>query len=1199
MVQQAAATENRGVTPSAVGPSMVAPPRLAQWVPTQPARRDGPRAARADRQSGQDRALLARLVEQVRLNPASRDHLAHAAATMSPALSAEIFRAADIGRLLGEHGATRPFDPLPPSAPTRSNPGLAAAAGTPGADAPRAAPSTFPYLTDNGTILATPRTEQPWMASRTGLDASYSNDQKQEFAANWGNLAVGQGTALNATTRPQDGAALPGKGLTGRGVTVAVVDTGIEASFNAAGTGFSYVHPEFAGRLDPRSRRTGYSPGGDLAIEDANGHGTHVAGTIGAALDGSGMVGVAPGANLVVMSAFGNINQALELAAAMPDVRVINGSFGPIIPPGSTTWETGDQTSRWQVIRAALAAGKVLVMSNGNEALRSPIEAANPSGIALFPYIKPANAGTGVYDDGGRNFDFSEANSPRLPGRIVTVVNLAIDLTISADSNRCGVAAAWCISAPGGGTGRSEVGADKILSAVPGTDGSAIFTAPNGATYGYKTGTSMAAPHVSGVIAVLMEAYPSYSAAEIVRLMYATAEDLGAPGVDAVYGHGLVRLDRALTGAPALGPTDSRTTTVAAGRTELWTAPVATTGTLTVDNTAPPSGAQSSHPSSTYGELQIAGEATFGAVDVRNGQLSVDGTLTSPTITVFANGLLAGYGDIIGNVVVHGVLKPGHSPGELFVTGNVGFGPTGIYAVDIDGAADTGGPGSYDSLFVLGQGHSFTAGGTFSARFRGIESGASNSYVPTIGTKFVVVRAEDGARVSGSFARVDVEPDSHGDTGLPVNSRLDVLYYPTSVVAAVTPAFFANLAENGIRLSSRQSAVAGALDRGRPAPGAAMSGSQLHVFDLIYGLAPAGLQGAFDAMSGRGYGGMTSTALQTWLGFGTMLQQRRDGLRSGNAQAAFAPGLGFNGDRRFEVSAGLPAAAMAYADGDGGRPTGSGWSVWGQAFGNTAQVGADRAGTGWSSSGGGIIVGADTLVSPSLLIGASGFYAADRTRSSGFTGNSTTFAAALYGSWTLGRFELDAAFGGGWTEMSANRDLGIGDARLAARGATRGLGLLATGEVGYRVSMTTGLGTAFVKPFAGFTYADINRASFTETGAGGFNLTVMADRPSRTLAQLGLSTGLSIAGAGNLIWRPELRLAWGHDFKAPSAATSAAILGQTFTTRDAILGRDAALVGLQVAVTRSDWLQVYAGYVGELRGNGTAHQGRIGARLRW
>ncbi|WP_246088885.1 S8 family peptidase [Phreatobacter stygius] len=1151
--------------------------------------------ATARRARAEGRALLSGLIEQIRLNPASRDRLTAAAVAVSPLMSAEIDRAAEIGRLLAERSGTGRADPLAPATATRfASAAVATTASAPGPVGARAAPATFPYLTDNGTVTATPRTEQPWMATRTGLDGSYTADQKREFAANWGNLAVGQGTALNATTRP-DGTALPGKGLTGRGVTVAVIDTGLDATFNGAGTGFSYLHPEFAGRLDTRSRNTVDSATGSHAILDDAGHGTHVAGSIAAGLDGHGMVGVAPGANLLVMKSLGDDDgpdRALMLIAAMSDVRVINGSYGPTVKRGAV-WDTDTLDTEWQAVRSVLAAGKVLVMANGNDGN------VNPSGIALFPFITPANARAGIYNDGGRNYDFSVANSPGLPGRIVAVANLGIDLTISEDSNRCGVTAAWCISAPGGGTGAEPPSANETLSTVQRGNKDPVFTAPNGATYGYMTGTSMAAPHVSGVIAVLMEAYPDYSAAEIVRLMFATAQDLGAPGIDAIYGHGLVRLDRALAGSPAIGPTASRTTTVAAGQIETWTAPVSTTGTLTIDNAAAAAGPRSSHAPAPYGQLQIAGEAQFGAVDVRNGQLSVDGTLRSPTITVFANGHLGGFGEIFGNVTVHGTLKPGHSPGELFITGNVAMGQTGIYQVDIDGAADTGGPGSYDTLFVLGAGHSFAAGGTFQARFRGIEGGATNSYVPTIGSKFTVVRAEAGARVTGRFGDVEVEPDAQGLTGLPVNSRLDVLYYPTSVVAAVTPASFANLAQNGISLSARQSAVAGALDRGRPAPGAAMSGSELHVYDLIYGLAPAGLQSAFDEMSGRGYGGMTSSVLKTTLGFGAMLQQRRDGLRSGSSHAAFAPSFGFMGGNRLEMSAGLPSAAPASADGDGAGASATGWSLWGQAFGNTTQAGADRLGSGWSSSGGGIVIGVDRLISPSLLVGVSGFYANDKTRSTGFTGTSNTFAAAVYGSWTLGRFEADAAFGGGWTEMSADRSLNIQGIRLAARGATQGFGLLATAEIGYRFSVATALGSAFLKPFAGFAYADINRGAFGETGAGGFNLTVLADRPSRALAQLGLSAGLSVTGAHGVTWRPELRLAWGHDFKDPSAATSATLLGQTFTTKDASLGRDAALVGVQIAASRSDRLQVYAGYNGEFRGDGTSHQGRIGARLRW
>ena len=1141
--------------------------------------------------------LVSTLIEEISRSPHSGDRLAAAAVSVSPAFAGDIARAATIGRMLaGNSGAPAAGAPAA-ATPSFAPPGPPPPTGL----LPTVAP-TFPYLTDNGTVTATARLDLPWMAARPVLDTSFSLAQRQEFAANWGNLAIGQATALNATTRPLDGAPLPGKGLIGRGVTVAVLDTGIDATFNATGTGFSSVHPEFAGRLDLRSRNTNDDGRGPLAIgDDSGGHGTHVAGTIAAAMDGTGMLGVAPGARLVAMRALpGGVDEAIRQVTAMPDVRIINGSYGPEIAPGSTIWKTGDLSDEWLAVRGALAAGKVLVFSNGNNGEDSPIQAAHPAGGALFPYISRANAHSGVYDDGGRNYDFSEANSPRLPGRIVAVANLGIDLKISADSNRCGVAASWCISAPGGGVGSSQPNANEILSTFPRGPGTGTFTAPGGATYAYMTGTSMAAPHVSGALAVLMEAYPTYSAAEIVRLMFATAEDLGAPGVDAVYGHGLVRIDRALTGAPALGPADSRTTTVAAGGTELWTAPVATAGTLTIDNAAPSGGHRPSRPSHSYGELQIAGVAQFGTVDIRNGQLSVDGTLVAPSITVGVNGQLSGFGDVIGNVAVHGVLKPGSSPGEMVIVGNVAMGPTGIFQVDIDGRADTGGPGSYDTLFVLGPGHAFTAGGTFSARLRGIEAGASNSYVPTIGSRFAVVRAEAGARIAGHFSGIDIEADATGATGLPLNARLDVLYYPTSIVAAVTPASFAGLPSAGIALNTHGLALAVALDRARPAPAAPMTNAELHVFDLVYGLPAGRLSDALDAMSGRGYGGQTAGSLQSVLGFASMLQQRRDGLRSGSADAIFTPTFGAASNGRFEASAGLPAGALAYADPDDGaaRARAAGWSVWGQAFGNGGAVKAD-SGAGWSNTGGGFVFGIDRPVTPALTVGFAGFYTATRTRGDNFVGTSSSLAGALYGALSLGRVEIDAVVGGSWTEMSSTRNFSIGDTALAARGATRGFGLLATTEIGYRFQMPTHFGEAFVKPFAGIAYADVNRAAFTETGAGGFNLTVMADRPARALAQIGLSTGLAIRGEHGLVWRPEFKLAWGHDFKDPSPPVSAAILGQTFTVRDTVLGRNAALVGLQLGVSHSDWLQIYAGYDGEFRHGEMTHQGRIGARLRW
>ena len=67
-----------------------------------------------------------------------------------------------------------------------------------------------------------------------------------------------------------------------------------------------------------------------------------------------------------------------------------------------------------------------------------------------------------------------------------------------------------------------------------------------------NSGTSMAAPVVSGAAAVLKGAFPNLTARQVVDILLRTATDLGAPGTDPVYGRGLVNLARALQ---PIGPT--------------------------------------------------------------------------------------------------------------------------------------------------------------------------------------------------------------------------------------------------------------------------------------------------------------------------------------------------------------------------------------------------------------------------------------------------------------------------------------------------------------------------------------------------------------------------------------------------------------------------------------------------------------------
>ena len=148
--------------------------------------------------------------------------------------------------------------------------------------------------------------------------------------------------------------------------------------------------------------------------------------------------------------------------------------------------------------------GTVIVYSAGNEGN------AQPSIDSLFPWYYP-----------------------ELEGNVLTVTALseAFDpanynpatVQLASYSNRCGAAMNWCLTAPG----------------------SAITTErANGASYNVY-GTSYATPFVVGAVAILGEAYPNLTAEEVVEILLVTATDLGAEGVDPIFGYGLVNLEQA------------------------------------------------------------------------------------------------------------------------------------------------------------------------------------------------------------------------------------------------------------------------------------------------------------------------------------------------------------------------------------------------------------------------------------------------------------------------------------------------------------------------------------------------------------------------------------------------------------------------------------------------------------------------------
>ena len=70
-----------------------------------------------------------------------------------------------------------------------------------------------------------------------------------------------------------------------------------------------------------------------------------------------------------------------------------------------------------------------------------------------------------------------------------------------------------------------------------------------GANYGYLSGTSMATPYVSGVAAVIKGASPFLTAEEVADIIFNSTDDMGATGIDPVYGRGAVDITKAMSPA--------------------------------------------------------------------------------------------------------------------------------------------------------------------------------------------------------------------------------------------------------------------------------------------------------------------------------------------------------------------------------------------------------------------------------------------------------------------------------------------------------------------------------------------------------------------------------------------------------------------------------------------------------------------------
>ncbi|MCC5862192.1 MAG: S8 family serine peptidase [Gammaproteobacteria bacterium] len=299
----------------------------------------------------------------------------------------------------------------------------------------------------------------------------------------------------------------------GEGVVVAVIDTG------------GYLdHPDLQGQWVPGWDFLLNLPGGDDPGGDRSFHGTHVAGTIAAATNnGLGVAGVAYGARIMPLRVCVTtcpgfaILQALRFAAGLendsgsvPDVpaQVINLSLGR---------DGGGPSSLEAALYAELRDLNISVVA-----------AAGNTGQRLRSY--PA-----AYDT------------------VISVAAVTLDATRAPYSSY----GPWVdVAAPGGSFARgvaSEGVLSTVANVVTDTDEDGNSITRREADYGWLQGTSMAAPHVAGVVALMRGAEPRLTAQDIEFLLRnrALTEDIGEEGRDEFFGWGLINAFSAVQAALA------------------------------------------------------------------------------------------------------------------------------------------------------------------------------------------------------------------------------------------------------------------------------------------------------------------------------------------------------------------------------------------------------------------------------------------------------------------------------------------------------------------------------------------------------------------------------------------------------------------------------------------------------------------------
>ncbi|OCO57540.1 autotransporter outer membrane beta-barrel domain-containing protein [Serratia marcescens] len=977
--------------------------------------------------------------------------------------------------------------------------------------------------------------------------ASYIENGKAGDPASWRSSEFNAEWGLGAIHADQAYAA----GYTGKGIKLGIFDQPVYAK-----------HPEFSGpdkvinlvTHGIREYTDPYIPvkkGDDFRYDgtpstDSSGklgsHGTHVGGIAAGSRDGGAMHGVAFNAQIIsaengdpgpedgiVLGNDGAVYQAGWEALVASGARIINNSWGIGITdkfakggkdPAYPHFTVDDAQKQFDQIKVILGtkpggayqgaidaarSGVVTIFAAGND-----YNLNNPDAMAGLAYFVP--------DIAPNWLSVASLQDPTNSG----------DYSISTFSSRCGYTASLCVSAPG----------TRVYSSV--IAGTGVDDLTTG--YANKSGTSMAAPHVAGSVAVLMERFPYLNGAQVAEVLKTTATDMGAPGIDALYGWGMINLGKAINGpgmlvtvedipaefripdpaGVAYGPTQFVVDLPGVGAVldkgkptervcssdlcglDFWSNDISGHGGLTKQG---------------IGTLVLTGNNTYaGPTLVNQGRLAVNGSVTS-AVSVQNGGIVGGSGTV-GSLTARqgGTVAPGNSIGTLNVAGNVSFEPGSRYAVEV-------GPNGQSDR-IQSSGSATIGGGEVAVTLENSANLLTQSEVRSLlGQQYTILSAQQG--VSGQF-------DAVAPNYLFLGTGLS--YQPTGVTLSVgrNGTSFASVAQTPSERAV--AAAADALAAGNP------------VYESLLGSGTAGeARQAFRQLSGQIHADIASALVND-------SRYLREAL---------------NG--RLRQAEGLASSSAIKAD-EGG--------AWAQLLGAWDHASGDANATGYQASTYGVLVGLDSAAADDWRLGvATGYTRTSLHGGYGSKADSDNYHLAAYGDKQFGALALRGGAGYTWHRIDTKRSVNYGmqSDRDTAKYSARTEQLFA--EAGYSVQGEW----LNLEPFVNLAYVNFENNGIAESG-GAAALRGDKQHTDATVSTLGLraDTEWQVSPGTTVALRSEL--GWQHQYGGLERGTGLRFNGGNapFVVDSVPVSRDGMVLkaGAEVAVNENATLSL--GYGGLL-----------------